>query len=664
MQIPILTEIVIILGISVLMILIFNRFKLPSILGLLATGMVAGPHGMGLIQASHEVEMLSEIGVIFLLFVIGVEFSFKHLTSIRKTVFVGGTVQVAGTILVTFGIVYMFGLSFRESIFAGFLVSLSSTAIVLKLLQEKGEINTPHGRIALGILIFQDIIVVPMILFTPIIAGKTGNIGETILILLLKVVAVVGLVLIMARYIVPKLLFRVAQAKSRELFILTIIVICFATAWLTSSIGLSLALGAFFAGLIISESDYSHQATANILPFREIFISFFFVSIGMLLDLKFLFDHLSVVLLLTFLTLFGKALIAGFGAVLLRYPFRTVILSGLMLCQVGEFAFLLSATGIENQILSPLTYQYFLSVSLITMGLTPFILSYASKITDVVHSKTPNPLVRKIQALSSDVETEEPDEHELKDHLVIIGYGINGKNVAKAARKAAIPYAIVEMNPATVKQEKERGEPIMYGDASDDVILRHVQIQSARVVVIAISDPSSTKRIVAKIREFSNTVHIIVRTRYINEIEESKKLGADEVIPEEFETSIEIFTRVLRHYLVPLNEIEAFTQEVRSGSYEMLRSPLMRTEQAAKNLSIQDLEMACVVLEREDKSIVGKSIAESRIKSRYKLFILAIQRGQELLTDIDGDTEIKLDDRLYVFGKPGNILKLNQKVKA
>ena len=661
MHIPILTEIVIMLGLSVLMILLFQRFRLPSILGLLATGMIAGPHGLGFIEASEEVEMLAEIGVIFLLFVIGVEFSFKHLVSIRKTVFIGGTVQVAGTILVAAGVVNLFGLPFKEAIFAGFLVSLSSTAIVLKLLQEKGEINSPHGRIALAVLIFQDIIVVPMMLFTPIIAGKAGNIGLTLIILLAKVLLVVGVVLLLTRYIVPRVLYRVAQAKSRELFILTIIVICFATAWLTSSIGLSLALGAFFAGLIISESDYSHQATANILPFREIFISFFFVSIGMLLDISFLINNLGVVILLTFITLLGKAVIASLGALLLKYPLRTVIITGLALCQVGEFAFLLSATGIENEVLSPTTYQYFLSVSLLTMALTPFILNYASNISDVLHRRAPDPVIRRIQTRSNAEEVK--DDHELSGHLVIIGFGINGKNVAKAARKANIPYIIVEMNPITVRQEKENGDPITYGDAADEVILRHVYIHQARVVVIAISDPASTKNIVSKIREFSRTAHIIVRTRYLNEIDEAKKLGADEVIPEEFETSIEIFTRVLRHYLVPLNEIEDFTQEIRSGSYEMLRSPFMAQGQSQRPLSIEDLEMASLIIERDEKSLVDKSLAESQIKNIHKVVVLAIQRGEDILTEIDGNTRIKLDDRLFVFGRPADIHNLSQKVK-
>ena len=296
MEFAILKEVVIILGLSVLIILAFQRFKMPSILGFLLTGIIAGPNGLSLIKASHEVEILSETGVIFLLFVIGIEFSIKGLIKIKNTVIWGGLLQVGGTILLTFIAAYFMGLPVSQSIFMGFLISLSSTAIVLKLLSEKGQMATPHGRIALGILIFQDIIVVPMMLITPILAGKADNILFSVLILILKFAVVLGLLVIMARYIVPGILLRVVKSRSRELFLLTIIVICFSTAWLTSAFGLSLALGAFFAGLIISESDYNHQATANILPFREIFISFFFVSVGMLLDVQHFFKHFWLLL--------------------------------------------------------------------------------------------------------------------------------------------------------------------------------------------------------------------------------------------------------------------------------------------------------------------------------------------------------------------------------
>ncbi|HPG34122.1 MAG TPA: cation:proton antiporter, partial [Lentimicrobium sp.] len=346
MEIPILKEVVIILGLSVLIILAFQRLKMPSILGFLITGMIAGPNGLSLISASHEVEILSETGVIFLLFIIGIEFSIKGLARVKHTVLLGGLLQVGGTILLTFLLAYLLGLTAPQAVFMGFLISLSSTAIVLKMLAEKGQMTSPQGRIALAILIFQDIIVVPMILVTPLLAGNGGNLWITVLGLIAKFALVVGLLIVLARYVVPELLHRVVKTRSRELFILTIVVLCFATAWLTSSVGLSLALGAFFAGLIISESDYSHQATANILPFREIFISFFFVSIGMLLDLRYFLDHFLILILFTIGVVLLKMVVVALTVLLMRFPLRTALISAFTLFQVGEFAFLLSTIGI------------------------------------------------------------------------------------------------------------------------------------------------------------------------------------------------------------------------------------------------------------------------------------------------------------------------------
>ena len=294
MEIPILQDIVIILGLSILIILLFQKIKVPSILGFLLAGIIAGPHAFNLISSSHEVELLSEIGIIFLLFVIGIELSIKELLAMKNTVLIGGGLQVGGTILFTTIVAYFFGLPLNSAVFLGFLFSLSSTAIVLKLIQERGEITAPHGRVALGILIFQDIIVVPMMLLTPILAGEGGDLLTTVLVLIAKIVGVGVVIYLLARYIVPRIFSMVVKTKSKELFILTTVVFCFAIAWLTSSVGLSLALGAFFAGLIISESEYSHQATVNVLPFREIFISFFFISVGTLLNLEFFIQNILI----------------------------------------------------------------------------------------------------------------------------------------------------------------------------------------------------------------------------------------------------------------------------------------------------------------------------------------------------------------------------------
>ncbi|UJH91347.1 cation:proton antiporter [Antarcticibacterium sp. 1MA-6-2] len=381
MEIPILKDIVVILGLSIFIILLFQKLKLPSLLGFLIAGIIAGPYAFNLISSQHEVELLSEIGIIFLLFIIGIELSLIGLAAIKKTILIGGGLQVGGTILFTALISNILGLPLNTAVFLGFLFSLSSTAIVLKILQEKGEITSPHGRVAVAILIFQDIVVVPMMLLTPLLAGKSDNILETLGILLLKILGVGILIYLLALYVVPRVFKMVIKTKNRELFILTTIVFCFGVAWLTSSVGLSLALGAFFAGLIISESDYSHQATANVLPFREIFISFFFISVGSLLNLQFFFNNIVWILLLVIGVLLLKMLIIAGTVWVLRYPPRTVFMTVFALFQVGEFSLLLSTVGVQNELLPESVYQYFLAISIITMGLTPFVMNYSASLT-------------------------------------------------------------------------------------------------------------------------------------------------------------------------------------------------------------------------------------------------------------------------------------------
>lgn len=666
MEIPLLPDIVVILGLSVVVILAFRRFKLPTILGFLLTGVIAGPHGLSLVQGSsaHEVEILAEIGVILLLFIIGVEFSLKSLAAIKRAVFLGGAAQVAITTLVVGLISQLFGFTWPEAIFMGFLFSLSSTAIVLKMLQEKGEISSPHGRIILAILIFQDIIVVPMMLFTPLIAGNTEDVWTSLLLMALKGLVVIVFVWVSSQYLVPRLLYQVALTKSKEVFILSIVVICLSVAWLTSSLGLSLALGAFMAGLIISESEYSHQATSNILPFREIFTSFFFVSIGMLLDLSFFFEHFFIIVFLALLTFFINGSIAAGAALLLRYPLRTALLVGLSIFQVGEFAFILSKTGIENGILSGTVYQYFLAVSLLTMGATPFVLKSSHAIANaallVVLPRTLRDRLSRRMAAASEIHAE---HHDLNDHIVIIGYGINGRNLARAARQANIPYVIVELNAETVRTEKALGEPIIYGDAVQGVILQHINIHKARVAVIAISDPEATKRIIVNIREITSRAHVIVRTRFILEMDDNFRLGADEVIPEEFETSIEIFTRVLTKYLVPRDEIEAFTNSIRADKYEMLRSMAPENKLKGSELELPNIEIATLKVQYANQTVVGKKLADADIRRNHGITLVAIKRNAHFLVEINAETKILQDDLLYVLGRPRDIVSFNNLIK-
>lgn len=665
MEIPILKDIVIILGLSVLIILLFNRLKIPPILGFLITGIISGPHGLNLVNAGHEVELLSEIGIIFLLFVIGIEFSLKGLASIKNTVLWGGLMQVGGTIGLTTLSATWFGMPLQTAIFLGFLFSLSSTAIVLKMLQEKGEITSPHGRVAVGILIFQDIIVVLMMLVTPILAGKSEDPLNDLLVLTIKLIGILVVLFLLGKYVVPTLFKLVVKAKSRELFILTTVVLCFATAWMTSAVGLSLALGAFFAGLIISESDYSHQATANILPFREIFISFFFVSIGMLLDLNFFIENILTIHLAAFAVVVLKIIVLVITVLVLKYPPRTVILTALSLFQVGEFAFLLSATGMQYELMSNHIYQHFLAISIISMGATPFIIDFSGNITTfLIKTPLPKNVRRRLKRITQKNATNDTiTEDNFHDHLVIIGYGLNGENVAKAAKKANIPYLIVDLDPETIKKGKANNEPIIFGDACNDIILKHVHIHEARVVVVAISSPETTKKIVKIIRSFSKTAYIIVRTRYISEIEENIKAGADQVIPEEFETSIEIFTRVLRKYLVPNDEIKQFVNYIRSHNYEMLReisAVNLKTGTDVMKMGNDEMEIATVHVTQGKNKLVGKSLDSSSLRSDYGVTLLAIKRGKKYITDISSDTMILQEDILYLLGAPDHIILVNK----
>jgi len=653
MKIPLLTDIVIIFGLPIVVIFICHRIRVPAIVGFLLTGILAGPHGLGLVKAVHEVEFLAEVGVVLLLFTIGIEFSLKNLLKIKKSVLMGGSLQVLLTILATFVIARQIGQPFGESIFIGFLISLSSTAIVLKLIQERAEVDSPHGRTTLGILIFQDVIIVPMILVTPLLAGAAGNLGESFLILVTKGIGIILLVIVSAKWIVPQLLYQIARTRSRELFLLSVVVICLAVAWLTSSAGLSLALGAFLAGLIISESEYSYQAFGNILPFRDLFTSFFFVSIGMLLNVGFLFNQPGLIALIALGVLSLKTILAGFVTVLLGFPLRTTFLVGLALSQVGEFSFILSKTGVEHGLLAGDIYQLFLAVSVLTMAATPFIIALAPRITDFVLQL---PLPGRLKSGLSPVTGIKIGGK--KNHLIIIGFGVNGRNLARASKIAGIPYVIIEMNPEIVRSEQAKGEPIYYGDATQEAVIQHADIKDAMVVVVAINDPAATRRIAEIARRLNPKAHMIIRTRYLQEMKPLYELGANEVIPEEFETSVEIFTRVLAKYLIRRDEIERLVAELRSDGYEMFRSlPKELASFSDLKLQLPDVEISALQV-GERSTLVGKSLAQIELRNKYGVTVLAIRRDTQILPNPYGDMQLCAKDVLFVLGPPDKIARV------
>ncbi|MGC9516304.1 MAG: cation:proton antiporter [Methanomicrobiales archaeon] len=658
MEIPLLQDAVVILGLSVLVLFVFQKIKIPSIVGFLLTGIIAGPSVLGLVSATGEVETIAEIGIIFLLFTIGIEFSLDRFSKMKRSVLVGGSLQVFITFIIFYLVALGYGLSNNESIFIGLLVSLSSTAIVLKMLQERGEIDSIQGRTAFGILIFQDIAVVPMMLLVPIIAGTTTNMGSSLILLFFEGIAIIFLTIISAKWIVPRILYQIARLKNRELFLLSVIVMCFAVTWLTSIIGLSTALGAFLAGLIISESEYSHQALGNIIPFQDLFTSIFFISIGMLLDVNFFIQNPLVIILLALTVLVVKSSISGIVTGFLGYSFRIMVLTGLILSQIGEFSFILAVTGLQYELINGDTYQIFLGVSILTMAVTPFIVGAAPKVADMM-LKLPIPHKFKSGVYPID----STDQKKLSDHLIIIGYGINGQNVAKAAQKSLIPYTVIEINPDAVKSAKIVEESVVYGDASHGTILKKANIESAKVVVVAISDPIGSRKITDRAKKLNPNTYLIVRTRYMREMDALYKLGADEVIPEEFETSVEIFSRVLDRYGVSPRKIDDYITKIRSDKYEMFRNISSSNFNTCDfNVENSNLEIRNLKIE-ENSDLIGKNLSEIGFEERYNVNILFIQRKSEVISKPPLETIIEPEDLLVVMGVIEDIEYLKERIQ-
>jgi len=650
-QLHILRDLAVIFAGSLLVILVFYRLKLPALPGFIVAGILLGPNALGLVSDPRDVEGLAEVGVILLLFTIGIEFSLSRLKEMGRQILVGGFAQMGFTILATLAVGLAFLGGWRVALFLGFLIALSSTAIVLKVMTDKGEIDAPHGRLATGILIFQDLCVVPIMLVLPFLAGNASGGVTGLLIALGKAALVVVVVIIAARTIVPRALSEILKTRSRELFLIAVILIGTLTALGTAAAGASLALGAFLAGLIISESDYGPQALAELIPFRDVFISLFFVAVGMLVRLDILREHIVLSLVAVAVIMGGKTLAAAVGPAVLGYSGRVALLAGVAVSQIGEFSFVLAKEGRVAGLLPDLLYQQFLGVAVITMLVTPFLLQGGPSILDALEKVVP--LDRLLPGFRP--RGLAPVHEQIKDHVIVAGYGLNGRNLTAALRSIHAPYLIVELNAQTVRKARSEGEPAFYGDATREEILRALGLERARLFVIAISDPSATRRMVRVARELNPKIYIIARTRYVIEIPELTRLGANVVIPEEFETSIEIFSRVLAHYNVPRDEIERLVSEIRASHYQALRPgarPRLTLSGALGAMPQMHVERIVI---GPNAPAVGQTIADTGLRSKTGALILAVRRGESDLATPSPDFRLDAGDVLVVVGQPPQI---------
>ena len=554
MAFPLLKDIFIIFGLAVGVAVVCHRLRIPTVVGLIISGVIAGPYGLRLVTETHAVEQLAEIGVIFLLFTIGLEFSIQSIARVKRVFFVAGPLQVIATAVPIFLLVRAAGMSTPAAILSGLLASLSSTAIILRLLQNRSETTSPHGKGAMAILIFQDVAFVPMMLSIPFLAGQAqGAPWIAVGLLLAKVIGIWLMIWLVAPRLVPRLLTAIARTGSNELFLLSVGVLCFAVAWTTSLLGLSLALGAFLAGLILSDSEHSHRTLENVLPFRDAFSSFFFVSIGMLLDSRYVVDHAGLLLGVTALFILIKAA-ANIAVILgVGLPFRVAALTGFSLAQAGEFSLLVLAAGLAAGVFDSDQYQLVLAVCLFSMVTAPLIVATKHHIADFI-ARAPMPTaVREGRYFIA----AEPDSR-LVDHIVISGYGVIGAMVGHSAKLCDIPYEAIEVDFEIVREQSQRGVPIFYGDATQEASLLKANLPAARVLVVAIPDPVGAARAVALARRLNPRVHIVARVRYARDMAGLYQLGANEIVSEELEASVKIFSAVLAHYDVSAEMIEEF----------------------------------------------------------------------------------------------------------
>nr|WP_321351944.1 cation:proton antiporter [uncultured Methanoregula sp.] len=633
-----------ILLLAIALLYIGQRLRLPSIVSFLVIGMLVGPYGLQLITNQDAIDTFGSIGIVLLLFTIGLEFSFQKLMRSWRTVIIGGTVQVLATIVAITLISSYFGMPFNEALIFGFIVSLSSTAIVMKILQEKGEVDTLPGRTLLGILIFQDLAIIPMMLITPLLVGSGGPDMNALPLQVGKVALIILVIIVMARWIIPAFLFRVAKEKNRELFLVTLAGTCILVAWLTSEAGLSFTLGAFIAGLIIGESEYNIDALGHIIPFRDVFAAIFFLSIGMLLNTQTVFVDFYYVAMMVLIIIGVKILTGALAAKVLGMPMRVCVFCSLALCQIGEFSFVLAKNGLDTALIPEKVYQIFLAGAIITMALTPFAMNASPRVVDLIYRIAPRRIAR-----GREEPAEEP-ERELSDHIIIAGYGITGKSVARAAAVAGIPYMVIELNPEIIQKERSTFRPhFMFGDAVQEEVLEHAGIHRARTLVIVVSEEEAIPRIIHTARKLAPDIHILARTRHVRQARYLLDLGADEIISEEFEASLEIFSRALKRYEIPEEEIGYIIRRVKTlGTTMFSKSANGEAELEDPNLMYQDRHVHSFLVEPGSEA-EGKTLAELDLGSRFGILEVGIRSKGKTTTTIPDDRRLAAGEVIITF---------------
>ena len=541
--------------------MIARQLRLPVILGYLAAGIVIGPYAADFVSDTTQIETMAEIGVALLLFTLGMEFSLKSLRKVGRVSAIGGIVQIAATTLLGLGVGIGLGWNFEGAMFFGFMLAMSSTMVVLKLLMERGELDTAHGKIMIGILLVQDIAVIPMMAIMPAIGDPEW--AKALGIAVLKAVIFIGAMFVLGLWVLPRLMRRVAGFRSRELFLLAIVGLCIAVAFVTDHFGISLAFGAFAAGVIISESDYAHQAIAEVIPLRDLFATLFFVSLGMLIDLHFFVDNLAMVSVAVVTIIIGKFAICFIVPRLLGYSAKTMLYSGAGLFQIGEFSFVLAAAALSAGVISKDIYDVTLTSAAITILLTPLAMGAASRVYVRLNQRE-----RFARAFARRSDPQPEKRLQLNNHVVICGCGRVGRILGSVLAKRGFTRLVIDDDPRVIDMLREQGVPYLYGDASNPDILSRALLDKAKVMVITMNDPIVTEMAVRNAHAINPKLDIVARVHFDEHAETLRELGVAEIVRPEFEAGLEMVRHTLHRYGLTGAEIQYIINILMEGGPE------------------------------------------------------------------------------------------------
>lgn len=638
--------------------LLFYRLKQPVIIGYLLAGLVVGPYGLKFVSDIHTIEGLADLGVMLLMFALGVEFSLSELAPVRRIALFGGSLQIAVTVLLTALASRLFGLSYGAGLLLGCMIALSSTIIVLKVLLERGELESAHGKALLGLLVVQDLSVVLMMVVMPNLGDPAKILGWPMLVAVVKAGGFLALVVFLGTRLFPSIMRRVAATRNKELFLLAVIFLCFGTAATSYLIGLSLALGAFIAGIVVSESDHSHQILADVLPLRDLFATLFFVSIGMLINPAFLMGNLPAVGLLVVAIVLGKSLLGAAIARLFGYGGRTALGVGLGLAQIGEFSFVLAKMGEEQGLIGPDLFALILTGALITIVLTPLMMQLPTPLyLAMAHLGWADP--KRPGQVRARIVTGELTG--LVDHVVICGFGRVGHNLGEVLIHNRTPVLVIDMDQGVLTDLRRREVPCIYGDSSNLAVLQHARLPLAKAVIVTLPDPLSCQLAVAHARRLNGKVPIIARAHRSQDMADLYALGATEVVQPEFEASLEVIRSTLAKLGYSTREIQRYSHAIRVKRYQQFHDDFNPDTVPDLLEALGEADLSWIEV-AADSPLIGHSLRELDWRRRTGVGVLAIHRDGLVIPNPRADKPLKAGDKLLVLGTQDQLAQLSRLV--